>query len=147
MENPITQLEQLTLNSQSKSFLKETAKWSSFLAILGFIGIGLMVLLGLFAGAIFSAIPEAQEMPFDFGTSMTVVYLLLALIYFFPVMYLYKFAKRMKLALATKNDENLAAAFESLKSHYKFIGVFTIIMMSLYVLLIVVSLFGVAMTA
>ena len=147
MENPITQLEQLTLNQQSRMFLKETAKWASFLSIIGFIGIGLMILLGLFAGTLFSNLPQAQEIPFDFGMTMTITYLILALVYFFPIMYLYKFSQRMKMALSTKDDENLAAAFESLKSHYKFIGVFTIIMLSLYVLLIVVSLLGVAMNA
>ena len=40
IHNPITQLEQLTLTSASKSFLKETAKWTQFLAILGFVFIG-----------------------------------------------------------------------------------------------------------
>ena len=48
----------------------------------------------------------------------------------------------MKKALATKNDEVLANSFEMLKSHYKFIGVFTIITISLYVLMIVVLSMG-----
>jgi hypothetical protein len=42
----------------------------------------------------------------------------------------------MKNAIATKNDDVLADALENLKSHYKFIGVLTIIMISLYILLI-----------
>ena len=41
---------------------------------------------------------------------------------------------------SSKNDEVLADAFENLKSHYKFVGVLTIIMISLYVLLIGFSL-------
>jgi len=73
---------------------------------------------------------------------MTVTYLVLALIYFFPVYYLLQFANKMKKALSTKNEETLTNAFEMLKSHYKFIGVFTIITISLYALLFVVSLFG-----
>ena len=51
-----------------------------------------------------------------------------------------KFSTKMKKALATKHDETLADSFQELKSHYKFIGVFTIITMSLYVMLIVVSM-------
>ena len=46
----------------------------------------------------------------------------------------------MKSALATKNDDVLADAFENLKSHFKFIGVLTIIVISLYVLLFVFSI-------
>jgi hypothetical protein len=51
-----------------------------------------------------------------------------------------QFSTKMKKSLATKNDETLADSFQVLKSHYKFIGVFTIITMSLYVMLIVVSM-------
>ena len=47
INNPITQLEQLTLTSSSKSFLKETVKWARFLSIIGFILIVLMLLLSL----------------------------------------------------------------------------------------------------
>ncbi len=36
--------ENLVIDWRSKEFLKETAKWTKFLAILGFVGIGLMVL-------------------------------------------------------------------------------------------------------
>jgi len=59
------------------------------------------------------------------------------------VYYLLQFSRKMKKALITKNNETLASAFEKLKSHYKFIGVFTIITLSLYALLIIVSLMGV----
>jgi hypothetical protein len=138
--NPITELEQLTINTKSKSFLKETAKWAFFLSIMGFIGIAFMVVLGIFSNTIFNAIPQAKQIPFDLGLFMTITYLVFAVLYFFPVYYLMKFSTKMKKALATKNDETLADAFEVLKSHYKFIGVFTIITMSLSVMLIVVSM-------
>ena len=49
----------------------------------------------------------------------------------------------MKKALATKNEETLANAFEMLKSHYKFLGVFTIITLSLYVFAIILASLGV----
>lgn len=142
MENSITQLEQLTLNSASKSFLKETAKWAQFLSIIGFIGIGLMVVLSFFIGAIFNSLPTAGQIPFDMGPAMTIVYLVLALIYFFPVYYLYQFSSKMKKALQSKNDEDLANALEKLKSHYKFIGVFTIIILSIYLLLFIIGMLG-----
>ncbi|TMM31165.1 hypothetical protein FDT66_04135 [Polaribacter aestuariivivens] len=144
MENPITQLEQLTLNSASKSFLRETAKWTYFLSILGFIGLALMVVFSFFAGALFNSLPETQAMPFDFGPVMTIIYLIMALIYFFPVYYLFQFSTKMKMALRSKNDEDLANAFEKLKSHYKFLGVFTIIILSIYFLFFLLAMIGVA---
>jgi len=138
--NPITQLEQLILNSNAKAFLKEIAKWAFFLSIIGFIGIGFLVILAIFSSVIFSEIPQAKLVPFDLGFAMTILFLLFAILYFFPVYYLMQFSNKMKKALATKNDETLAESLQVLKSHYKFIGVFTIISMSLYVMLIVVSI-------
>jgi hypothetical protein len=48
----------------------------------------------------------------------------------------------MKKALVEKNEDTLAKAFEMLKSHYKFIGVFTIITLSLYALFAIVAVMG-----
>tara|TARA_R110002049_G_scaffold86004_5_gene218643 strand:+ start:2094 stop:2537 length:444 start_codon:yes stop_codon:yes gene_type:complete len=144
MQNAITELEQLTLTSASKRFLRETAKWSKFLSILGFILIGLMFIGSFFIGSLYNNMPQAQGVPFNIGGIMTGVYVVLALIYIFPIYYLYQFSSKMKQALLSKDDEVLAKAFEMLKSHYKFIGVFTIIMLSFYVLAIIIAIIGAA---
>ena len=144
INNPITQLEQLTITNAAKNFLKETAKWTKFLAIIGFILIGLMLIIAAFSTTIFNLLGTMQPgMPANLGLTMAVTYLVLAIIYFLPVYYLLQFSMKLKKALSTKNDETLAKAFEMLKSHYKFIGVFTIITLSLYTLLIVVAVMGV----
>lgn len=138
MNNPA----ETRLNNIAKGFLKETAKWANFLAIIGFIGIGLLVLLALFAGAIFSNLPGGNVASSIGGGLITFIYLLMALLYFFPVMYLYKFATKMKLGLARNNEDELTEAFLNLKSHYKFIGILTIIMLSLYALMFLFALIG-----
>ena len=144
INNPITQLEQLTITNAAKNFLKETAKWTKFLAIIGFILIGLMLIIAAFSTTIFNLLGTMQPgMPANLGLTMAVTYLVLAIIYLLPVYYLLQFSMKLKKALSTKNDETLAKAFEMLKSHYKFIGVFTIITLSLYTLLIVVAVMGV----
>ncbi|WP_299016490.1 DUF5362 family protein [uncultured Polaribacter sp.] len=147
MKNAITELEELTLNSASKSFLKETAKWTYFLSIMGFIFVGLMVIFSFFAGVIFNNLPNMEQMPFDIGPVMTVTYLIFAVIYFFPILYLYQFSVKMRKALQSKGDEDLALALEKLKSHYKFVGVFTIIIISIYLLFFVLGIAGAAFFA
>lgn len=144
INNPITQLEQLTLTGASKSFLKETVKWARFLSFVGFILIAFMLVFAAFSSTIFNMAAKVQPgIPKGIGLSVAIIYLILSIIYFFPVFYLLQFSSKMKKALATKNDETLAGAFKMLKSHYKFIGVFTIITLSLYALLFIVSLMGV----
>jgi hypothetical protein len=144
MQNAITELEQLTLTSSAKIFLRETAKWAKFLSILGFIFIGLMIVGSFFIASIYNNLPQAQTMPFNFGGIMTVLYIVFALLYIFPIYYLYQFSVKMKKALISKDDEVLANAFEMLKSHYKFIGVFTIITLSLYFLGAIIGVIGAA---
>lgn len=143
MEESLTQvseINELKLNNHSIGFLKEIAKWANFLAIMGFIGIGLIVILAFFMGAFFSSIPNSGAIPFNAGPIMTVVYLLMAVLYFFPVLYLYRFADKMKTALARKEEDVLTDAFMNLKSHYKFIGILTIVMLSLYALGLLLAL-------
>lgn len=145
MKGEVTQLTELKLNVDSRSFLKEIAGWTYFLSIIGFIFVGLLVLIAVFASSIYNmAMAQlSQESPFDVGLFMTAVYVIVALIYFFPILFLFKFSIRLKSALKSKEDEELTSALEMLKSHYKFVGVFTIIVLSLYALAIIAGLLGV----
>lgn len=136
----------LQLNESAKEFLKETAKWAYFLSILGYVGIGLIVLVAIFAGAIFSTLGAmmpgeiAGKIGSTFGIIITVMYLLFAALYFFPVYYLNKFASNLKTALQNNDSNFLTSSFEYLKSHYKFIGMMMVITFSLYGLVIVFSI-------
>jgi hypothetical protein len=142
MQNTIKELEQLTITSAAKGFLTETSKWCKFLSILGFVGLGLLLLSSFFINTIYSNMSQASAMPFNLGIVMTIVYVLIIAIYIFPIYYLYQFSIQLKKALISKDDETLASAFEMLKSHYKFTGVFSIIMLSIYVLAGIVGLMG-----
>tara|TARA_R110001606_G_scaffold345365_1_gene494263 strand:- start:36 stop:485 length:450 start_codon:yes stop_codon:yes gene_type:complete len=143
MQSPITQLEQLVVNSKSKSFLREIARWTFFFSILGFISIALTLIAAILIATVYAPmlnmVSQQQGLP-AIGLPLAITYVISALLYFMPVWYLFKFSRKMKSALATKNDDVLADAFENLKSHFKYIGVLTIIVISLYVLLIVFSL-------
>ena len=143
MQSPITQLEQLVVNSKSKSFLREIARWTSFFSILGFISIAFIVIGAILVATVYAPmlnmVSQQQGLP-AIGLPLAITYVVSALLYFMPVWYLFKFSRKMKSALATKNDDVLADAFENLKSHFKFLGVLTIIVISLYVLLFVFSL-------
>lgn len=134
---------ELSLNSKINNFLLETAKWAKFLAIVGFVFLGLLVLGALFmigAGASVSRLPGLAGVPILVG----VTYLLMALLYYFPTRYLYNFAVKMKMAIQNSQQNNLEDAFENLKSLFKFTGIFTIVILSIYVLIFLLGLIGLA---
>lgn len=137
---------ELHLDQSAKDFLKETAKWAYFLSILGFVGVGLFVVIAIFAGAIFSALgntmPGTGALAGSFGVMMSLMYLVLAAIYFFPVFYLFKFSSNAKKAFKENDSEALTSSFGYLKSHYKFVGILMISMLVLYGLFFVLAMFG-----
>ena len=147
MSQPLKKLELLTINNNSRNFFIYISKWTFFLSILGFIGIILLIVISVFSSVVYGEIINTfygGQIPFNLSLVSTVIYLLFSLLYFFPVYYLYSFSRKTKIALQSKNDEDLSDAFEMLKSHFKFIGVFTIIILSLYALIFIFSLIGLA---
>ncbi|WP_396601412.1 DUF5362 family protein [Algibacter sp. R77976] len=133
---------ELEVGDEIKGLLKETSSWTYFLSILGFIGIGFMVVFGLFFGVIMSATGAmGAANPYDsLGFSMGylgLIYVVLGLVYFFPILYLFNFSRKMKSALSTSNNDSFKSAFTNLKSHYKFMGIFTIAIISIYILVFI----------
>jgi hypothetical protein len=129
----------IELTDESISYLNETRKWTIFLAILGFIFLGLMVIMSFSFGTFFSALGgQGINPPFP-SFLFVVLYLAIGLIYFFPILYLYKFSSFTKQGLVEKNETLMTLAFKNLKSHYKYIGIFTIVFLCLYFLFFVAA--------
>ena len=133
------------ITSDIRAFLSETARWANFLAIIGFVIIGIIVVIAIFAGSMIgtmaSQIPNSGFNALSGGV-ITILYLAMAGIYIFPVLYLYRFATNMKIALRNDNQEALSASFENLKSHYKFFGILMIIVLGFYALMLVLTIIG-----
>ena len=142
-DNSVFENFELRLNEQSKKFLRETAKWAFILSIIGFIMIGIFILVAVFFIVMIFTTSSNFNPLAQSGASveiLAIVYFLMALLYFFPVLFLYRFSKKMKSALLEKNTEDLTTAFSNLKSFYKFIGVTALIVIGIYMLIIVFGL-------
>lgn len=123
---------ELQVTSAAADFLRTAAKWAMFLSILGFIGIGFMILSALMMLVAGGAAAGMDSSPYGAGAAMApgvigVMYLVFAVLYIFPVIYLYKFSSNAKEAVNSNNSEKLTVSLENLKSHYKFVGIATII--------------------
>jgi hypothetical protein len=146
MEQPTENLLDLQIDPESNSYLSEAAKWSKFLAIMGFIMCGLLVILGLFSASIYGSASHAIGGAFSEmgGFMIAAFYFVFAVVYFFPCLYLLRFSSKMQAALRSNNQQELNNSFSNLKSCFRFMGILTIVVISLYViviLLLVVSRF------
>jgi len=129
----------LTINQEINAYLVETAKWGKFLAIMGYIGMGLMVLLAVFVMVIGSALSEMADLPFPTG-AFGLIYILIAVLYYFPVSYLHKFSDQTKQAVLMNDQGNLNSGFANLKSLFKFMGILMIVVLSIYALVLVIAI-------
>ena len=109
------------------AMLSQTQPWVRFLSVLGFIASGLMVLGGLVA---FVA-TMGRGMGFIF-----LIYIPMGLLYFFPAMFLFRYAGRIADLRLTRGVEQLEDALAAQKSFWKFVGIAALIVISLYLVAI-----------
>lgn len=127
----------------AKPYLKETAKWAKFLAIVSFVVIGLMLIMGLLVGSMMSSIPMPDASFGSLPSGFFIAYFIaIAVIMFFPAFYLYKFATKTLSGLDKASDSEIVEGLSNLKSVFKFYGIMTIIILALYALIFVFALIG-----
>ncbi len=123
----------LEVTGTLKNYLLDAAKWGKFLAVTGLISCFVMVAGAFYAGYYISHLPS-----YSFGSSMgraiTAFYIFFAVIWFYPCVFLYKFSTKLIEALKNNSQEYIESAFINLRSAFKFMGVVTIVILSLWLL-------------
>ncbi len=114
--------------------LKKTRPWVLFIAILGLVLTGLIVVVGL-GVAVMMLVGDEPAMA-GFG----LVYLFMALIYFFPCYFLLKFAGAIKRLVSGGGSAAMEEALERQYSFWRLIGILALIVFALYALIIVVAI-------
>ena len=126
--------------------LKETRPWVLFLAILGIVVTGFMLLAALTmllaGGLMASKAGMPAGMPSGMMAAMSVAYLILAIIYLYPIIKLFKYSGAIKRLSHSGAAADLDEAMRQQKSFWKFIGVLTLIMMVIYFIAIVAMIVG-----
>lgn len=127
----------LGIDHISKGHLSEAARWAKFLAVCGFIFLGLLVIYGMIMSFVFANMTSKMS-EFDntsntsdlgniMGIGMIIFYIICAVIAFFPYYFLLRFANKMKAALISNDQETLNSSFQNLKILYRYMGILMII--------------------
>lgn len=145
-QTPTTSLFDLQMDQEASTYLGEAARWARFLSILGFIMCGLLILVGLFLGSVVStAFRGSMGSGSVFGgTFFTMLYVVIALLYFFPCLYLFQFGSKMRTAQRNNDQQLLSESFKNLKSCFKFFGILAIVVLGLYALALIAAVIGAA---
>jgi hypothetical protein len=142
----------LVIDLTGHDHLKETAKWTKFLGILGLIVSVIIIIGSFFIGAIFAklgstSIDEGTPNPMAtlgaMGGVITAVYLFLGVLVFFISLYLYKFGAKMKIALQNSDQAELNLSLKNLKFYFRIHGILAII----YLVIVALALIGIIVAA
>jgi hypothetical protein len=127
--------------------LRTTAFWTKLYAILSFIGVGVLFLLGLLLIIISNSdyvnnILSSISTPLISIKFIGILYMVLALIMIIPSLLLYQFASNTKKSLANNNVATLALAIVKMKIYWIFTGVFSIAMIFISLIFSIVKVIG-----
>jgi hypothetical protein len=129
VENP-DYPEKMTIGRFGLKSLDNTAKWGKFFAILGFISIGIMIFVGI-------GIVLMRSFLGGLPAFTGLIYIAVAVLYLFPSLYLLHFANQVKNGLLNADVTLLERGLYNLQRTYKFAGIMTIVLISLYMLAVI----------
>lgn len=134
IDNQVQDENSLVINEEINEYLSETSRWANFLAIVGYVGMGLLMVIAIVMMVGLSRMGDMVGSRIPAGL-MGFIYIIFAVIYYFPVSYLHKFSREMKQGLSSKDMNSVSFGFQNLKSLFKFLGIFTIVILSVYALI------------
>ena len=144
-----TSLFSLSIDPTTKAHLSEAARWARFLAIVGMIGLALMVVI--FGYAMMSSATGSFDGTYGtygmgaYGFGIFAGYIILAaVLYFFPLLFTLRFANKMHTALNANDQQALNTSFQNLKICFRYIGILTIICLAFVAIAIIFSVIGAA---
>jgi hypothetical protein len=120
--------------------LTGTKPWVRFMSVLMWIGVAFMLIAGAGMGVV-SVMGAGKASTGPFGGKeiivFAIIYGLMAFVYIFPAIKLWKYANRIGSLGASHSVADLDAALNEQRSFWKFIGIMTIVMLCFYFIFII----------
>jgi hypothetical protein len=132
----------MVITEDIRSYLYDTAKWTKFLSVMGFVFTALIAMFAFGAGTFVSVLGKmspGNPLAAMGAGFITVYFLVMALIYFYPSLLLFKHSNSIKKAVLYGDQESLSDAMLNLKSFFKFWGVLFIVIIAFYFLAVVMA--------
>ena len=136
----------LNLSPSVQKYLKTAARWAKFLALMGFVFVGLMILAGLFIGVIYNITESDMMMDQEMSIPsllLSFLYISLAVILLIPNLFMNSFANKMVKSIENRDEILLSKSFRSLKNWFLYFFLSVVVLIILYV---VGLIFGLSLT-
>lgn len=139
------------MDSLQKNYLAETARWQKLLGVVMMVFTVLIALFGIFFIVAGSAFGDAMEGLDLFGGGMAggiagaalgIVYILMAVLYYFFARYLLRSAKALKAYGVSDDEADLTEGLKNNKSYFKLNGILVIISLCFLALVLIIGIIG-----
>ena len=127
--------QKIELTTDSINSLDTIWRWASFFSILGFIGIAFIIIVGIVMGVVFSTIDSSLGA--GVGSLIMIIYIILGVVYFYPILLLFRFSRWTKKAIQINSSLDFSLALKNLKGHFQYVGIMTIVVFALYFIIII----------
>jgi hypothetical protein len=114
--------------------LYRTQPWVRLLAICGFVMVGLMLVVSIGAGVVGIATQRLET------TVLVITYPLFAILYFFPSLYLLRYASRIRDFVEQGGPQQLEFALDAQRAFWKFTGILTVVGLGIAALALMIGL-------
>ncbi|MFZ4752137.1 MAG: hypothetical protein ACOYLG_02225 [Chitinophagaceae bacterium] len=129
----------IQIDLDSRGYLLETCKWARFLAIVGMVIAGLLMVLMIFTFFSLSRVNDAYS---GFYSLYILVYLGLIAVYIYPVIALYRFSKKVRIGIDQADQVEFNEGLRFLKGTFRYMGIMTIIILAIYSIILLITLIG-----
>ena len=129
----------IQIDLDSRDYLLESCKWAKFLAIVGMVITGLLMVLMFFS---FFSLSLVKDTFSSFYTLYSLVYLGVIALYSYPVIALYRFSKKVRIGIDQADQVEFNEGLRFLKATFRYIGIMTIIIIALYSIILLIALIG-----
>lgn len=124
-------MENLRITENIQNNLLTATKWLKFMTILSTVGVALFFIIGI----VLLFIPTYDGVP---GALYGVIYMLLTLLYFYPIKKSFDLIKNTREAMGNASQMGLEQAAANVKSILKYFGILSIVCLSIYALILII---------
>ena len=120
--------------------LAGTKPWVRFMAVLMFVGAGFMLLgalVALIAGGAMAASGKVPGFSAGMISAFAILYALMALIYIYPALKLWRYANQIAMLLVSGSVLDLEGALNQQRAFWKFLGIMVLAVFAIYIVAII----------
>ena len=136
---------EMLITFEAEGFLREAGKWANFLGIAGFVFSILTIISAFSVGSVVGKLQQTYGAGLDakaLSSGLSFMYFFFGILIFVPSLYLFQFASGLKNGFSYGDQTSVNAAFQKLKSYFRFFGILIISFIVFYLMVLIGTLAG-----